>query len=107
MLLTTTTAAHDLAHQLLAALPAQVPNPGPVAPPGSEKLTQILSYLKWIALGACAVAFMGGIIAFTAGRVVDNRRYGNTGALMMLAAVGGAILFGVGPTVLNSFAGTG
>ena len=65
MLLTTTTAAHDLAHQLLAALPAQVPNPGPVAPPGSETLTQILSYLKWIALGACAVAFMGGIIAFT------------------------------------------
>lgn len=105
MLLTTT---HDLTHQLLAALPAQdVPNPAPAAPPGAEKLTQILGYLKWIALGACAVAFMGGIIAFTAGRVVDNRRYGNTGALMMLAAVGGAILFGVGPTVLNSFAGTG
>ena len=97
-------AATDAAVHVALVLPAQVPNPGPTAPPGSEKLTQILSYLKWIALGSCAVAFMGGIIAFTAGRVVDNRRYGNTGALMMLAAVGGALLFGVGPAVLNGFA---
>lgn len=89
-------------------LPTQggVPNPAPAAPPGSEKLTQILGYLKWMALGACAVAFMGGLIAFTAGRVIDNRRYGNTGSLMMLAAVGGALLFGIGPAVLGSFSGT-
>ena len=108
MLLTTTTAAHDLAHQLLAALPAQgVPNPAPENPPGFEKLTQILGYLKWIALAACGAAFLGGVIAFTAGRLVDNRRYGNTGALMMIAAFGGALLFGIGPQILNSFAGTG
>lgn len=95
----------EFAHHGLAWLPAQVPNPGPTAPPGSEKLTQILGYLKWLALGACAVGFLGGVIAFTAGRVVDNRRAGNSGALMMIAAVGGAILFGIGPAILNGFAG--
>ena len=101
---------HDLitssAAHVVALVPAQVPNPGPTAPPGSEKLTEILGYLKWLALGACAIAFMGGLIAFTAGRVIDNRRYGNTGSLMMLAAFGGALLFGIGPQVLNGFAGT-
>ena len=99
------TTAHDLAHHAAVVLPVQIPNPGPVAPPGSEKLTQILGYLKWLALGACAVGFLGGLIAFTAGRVVDNRRAGNSGALMMIAAVGGAILFGIGPAILNGFAG--
>lgn len=97
-------AVHDAAAHAALVLPAQVPNPGPAAPPGAEKLTQILSFLKWLALGACAVGFMGGLIAFTAGRVVDNRRSGNTGALMMIAAVGGALLFGIGPAVLNGFA---
>ena len=102
---------HDLvasssAHSLVL-LPAQgVPNPAPQAPPGAQKMEQILSYFKWIALGACAVAFMGGLIAFTAGRVIDNRRYGNTGSLMMLASIGGALLFGIGPQILNTFAGT-
>jgi hypothetical protein len=86
-------------------LPDQVPNPGPAAPPGSDKLTQILSYLKWGALAACAAAFLGGVIAFTAGRVIDNRHYGKTGAMMMISAVGGAMLFGVGPAILNGFAG--
>jgi hypothetical protein len=106
MLLTTVHAAHDLTVHALAALPTQqVPNPAPAAPPGSEKLNQILSYLKWLALAACAVGFLGGVIAFTAGRVVDNRRAGNSGALMMIAAVGGAILFGIGPAILNGFAG--
>ena len=103
---------HDLVSSAtayaVALAPTQggIPNPAPAAPPGSEKLTQILGYLKWLALGACAVAFMGGLIAFTAGRVIDNRRYGNTGSLMMLAAVGGALLFGIGPAILSGFAGT-
>lgn len=105
MLLTALASAHALTGHLLTGLPVQVPNPGPVAPPGSEKLTQILSYLKWGALAACAAAFLGGVIAFTAGRVIDNRHYGRTGAMMMIASVGGAMLFGVGPALLNGFAG--
>lgn len=107
---------HDLAHQVITqAQPPNggggngggpVPNVGPIAPPGAGAMNNILGYLKWMALAGCAVAFMGGLIAFTAGRVIDNRRYGNTGSLMMLASIGGALLFGIGPQILNTFAGT-
>lgn len=105
-------------HLLLAGLPAQggggggQPGPppvlkGPAAPPGFQQILQIGGYLQWGALIACAVAFMAGVIAFTAGRVIDNRHYGKTGAMMMISSIGGALLFAIGPQFITTFSGTG
>ena len=63
---------HDLAHQVITqAQPpggggnggGQVPNVGPIAPPGASAMNNILGYLKWMALAGCAVAFMGSMQA--------------------------------------------
>jgi hypothetical protein len=69
-------------------------------------LVNIIAYLKWGALAAIVAAFFGGLIAFTAGRLIDNRRAGNVGALMIIAAFGGGILYGIGYLLIRSFTHT-
>lgn len=95
---------HTLA-EAAGTLLAQLPNPGPAAPPGAEKLTQIIGYVKWIAGAALIVGFFGGLAIFAGGRMADHHRFGRMGAITMMASLGGAILYGVGYTLITSFAG--
>jgi hypothetical protein len=81
-----------------------VPNPAPVPPPGSEKLNTILSYIKWLALIGAVAGFFAGLIVFAAGRIVDHRRAGTYGSMMILSSMGVALLFGLGPQLIQSFA---
>lgn len=81
-----------------------LPDPGPVAPPGAEQITEVISYLRWGAGGAIVAAFLGGLILFTGGRMADNHRFGRMGTLTMIAAVGGAFLYAVGWQILNTMA---
>lgn len=48
-----TTLAHDTAMTLLA-----VPNPSPIAPPGSDGFITVLNWVFWIALAAGVLGFM-------------------------------------------------
>ncbi|WP_067484282.1 hypothetical protein [Actinomadura hibisca] len=53
--------------QVVAALPADIPNPAPVDPTGgSQGINLLLSYTKWGVLIACGVVAVasGGLIAF-------------------------------------------
>lgn len=45
---------------------AQVGNPTPEAPPGSEKILQLVRYLTWFVLlsGVCGITYAGGKFAW-------------------------------------------
>lgn len=92
----------DALGPMLAQLP---PDPGPVAPPGADKITDVVSYVKWGAGLALLAGFFGGIAVFTGGRLVDHHRIGRVGTIMMMSSLAGAILYGIGYTVLSQFAG--
>lgn len=97
-----------ITHTLLEALGpalAQIPNPGPIAPPGADKITNVVGYVKWAAGLALVAGFFGGIAVFTGGRLVDHHRIGRVGTIMMMSSLAGAILYGIGYTVLSQFAG--
>lgn len=99
-----------LAQHTLAVLPVellptqQIPNPPPVAPPGAEKITQVVGFIKWGAGLALMAGFFGGLVAYAGGRLVDHHRYGRVGSTMMIASLFGALLYGIGYTMITSFA---
>jgi hypothetical protein len=107
--------AHHLTQHMLAVtadvlsghgVPAQgLPNPAPVAPPGAEKITQVVGYIKWAAGLALLAGFFGGLVTFAGGRLVDHHRYGRMGSTMMIASIFGGLLYGIGYTMISSFAG--
>jgi MFS family permease len=90
---------------VLAAAGAPIPTVGNGPPPGSEKLLTIVGYVKWVAGAGIIACFLGGIVAFTAGRMFDHHRTGRMGMIFMMAAGVGAMLFAVGPQLLNTLAG--
>lgn len=105
----------SLAHHTLYLLPTelvsadlvpvqQIPNPPPVAPPGAQKITQVVSYIKWGAGLAIIGCFFGGLVTFAGGRLVDHHRYGRMGSTMMIASIFGALLYGIGYAMITSFA---
>lgn len=85
-------------------LAGQIPNPSPTAPPGSEKILEIIGYIKWGAGLALVAGFFAGVLVFAGGRWVDHHRAGRIGTVMILASLAGALLYGVGWTMLSSFA---
>lgn len=76
-------------------------------PPGSEKILTIVGFVKWGAGVAIIACFLGGVVAFTAGRMFDHHRTGRVGLIFIMAAGVGAVLFAVGPELLNTLAGPG
>ncbi len=93
---------------LQALYPAQgpiIPNPGPVQPPGSEKIVSVVGMVKWGAGVALLIGFFVGLACWAGGRWVDHQRAGRTGTMMMLCAVVGAIFYAIGYQVISQFAG--
>jgi hypothetical protein len=99
-----------LAHQTLSLLPAElvpaqsIPNPPPVAPPGAEKITQVVGYIKWGAGLALLAGFFAGVLVFAGGRWIDHHRAGRVGSTMIIASLFGGLLYGIGYTMITSFA---
>lgn len=87
--------------------PSGIPNPDPTAPPGSTEILGVVGNIKWIAGGALVAGFFGGLIAWVAGRLIDHHRFGRIGLIMMLCAVGGGLLYGIGYQLISHFAGSG
>ena len=83
-----------------------IPNPAPVAPPGAEKILELVGNLKWGAGVALLVGFFGGLLVWAGGRWVDHHRAGRVGVIMMLCALAGGILYGIGYQLISHFAGT-
>lgn len=98
--------AHVVGPHLLATVLAQFPpNPAPQPPPGADRITSVLGYVKWGAGIALLIGFFAGVAVFSGGRLVDHHRIGRVGTMMMMSSVAGAILYAIGYTVLSQFAG--
>ena len=89
------------------ALAQQLPNPAPAPPPGSEKILEVVAQAKWGAGLALVMGFFVGLIVWAGGRWVDHHRAGRIGLVMMLCAIAGGLLYGIGWQVISYFAGTG
>lgn len=83
-----------------------LPNPTPVAPPGSDAILKVVGYSRWGAGLALLIGFFMGLVVWAGGRWVDHHRAGRIGLIMMLCAAAGAILYGIGYQVINHFAGS-
>ncbi|HTK63020.1 MAG TPA: hypothetical protein VL595_11610 [Pseudonocardia sp.] len=102
--------AHIATHHAITlaanVAPAQsLPNPAPVAPPGAEKITQVVGYIKWGAGLALLAGFFAGVLVFAGGRWVDHHRAGRVGSTMIISSLFGGLLYGIGYTMISSFAG--
>nr|WP_181716184.1 hypothetical protein [Cryobacterium sp.]QJS06040.1 putative membrane protein [Cryobacterium sp.] len=91
-------AANDFA----AALPLQIPDPDPVQPPGTEGVTTILSWLKWI-----GYVVIGGaiIIGGTLIAISFRRGEGHDALPKILWPMGGAIVIGAGAAWITTLSG--
>lgn len=97
---------YPLAQHLTGLLdPGVVPNPPPGAPPGSDKILTIIGYVKWAASAALITGFFAGVVVFAGGRAVDHHRAGRVGSMMIIASLFGALLYGIGYTMISTFAG--
>lgn len=85
------------------ALPAEVPNPPPAAPPGlGAFVTQVLGYSKWIILALAVLCIM-----VCAAMIIAGRRQRSATAYSGLEGIawiiGGIGVAGFGPLVLLAF----
>lgn len=83
-----------------------IPNPPPQPLPGNAagQVQKVVGYIKWVAGLGLAGLFFAGLVAFSAGRVIDHRHYGRVGTMMMICSLGGALLYASGYSLISSFA---
>lgn len=95
-----TTAA--LADLLLAASShlATLPDPDPVQPPGTEGLTTLLGWVKWIGLAVCV---LGLIAAGTVMAIQSRRGEGGEHAGKIGMALGGVIIISAATSLVGFF----
>lgn len=91
--------------QAVIVLAGPLPNPEPVAPPGADKILALVGNAKWGAGVALLLGFFVGLMVWAGGRWVDHHRAGRMGVIMMLCAMAGGILYGVGYQLISHFAG--
>ncbi|UUV32076.1 hypothetical protein NQK81_01125 [Amycolatopsis roodepoortensis] len=84
---------------------AQIPNPAPLEPPGAKQILGVVGNVKWAAGIALLIGFFAGLVVWAGGRWIDHHRAGKVGLVMMLCAIGGGILYGIGWQAINYFAG--
>jgi len=74
---------------LLATILTAVPDPSPIQPPGTQGLTSIMGWVKWVALAICII----GLIVAGAMMAIQSRRgEGGEHAGKIGMALGGVIV---------------
>ena len=86
----------------LAGHLADVPNPDPTPPPGTDGVNTMLSWLKWIGYSVVAGAM---IIGGTMIAVSFRRGEGHDALQKVLWPMAGAIVIGSGATWISTLAG--
>lgn len=90
------------AADIAAAMPAQIPNPAPVQPPGTGGFTLAISWIKWVGFALAGVAIvLAAIRMFFASRRGEGGEH--VGALGWI--LGGVILIGAGAGLVGSLMG--
>lgn len=89
------TAAHDLA----VAIPAQLPDPAPVQPPGTDGLLSIMGWAKWVALALCIMGLVaaGAMMSWQSRRGEGGEHVGkigmSLGGVIVISAAGALVGF--------------
>ncbi len=91
--------------QAVIVLADSLPNPAPVPPPGADKILGLVGNAKWGAGVALLLGFFVGLMVWAGGRWVDHHRAGRMGVIMMMCAMAGGVLYGVGYQLISHFAG--
>lgn len=84
--MSTLLAIHESITHLVTVAAANVPDPGNgTAPPGSQKFTDVLGWLKWVALGVAVagVIILGARLTIDNGRGEGGRHLGSLGYIMV------------------------
>lgn len=82
--------------------PLALPDPAPVQPPGTEAITTILGWAKWIGLAVCIL----GLIGAGAVMAVQSRRgEGGEHAGRIGWALGGAIIISAAVSLIGFVSG--
>lgn len=89
MLLTIAGAAGDVLATVPQQVIAQVPDPDPIQPPGTEGFTSIMGWAKWVALAVCVLGLfaVGALMAIQSRRGEGGEHVGRLGM-----ALGGVII---------------
>ncbi|GAA3736855.1 hypothetical protein [Micromonospora maritima] len=87
------TSVQGVATDVIAA-----PDPGNIAPPGSDKILTILGWVKWI---VTAVA-VGGAMFIGAKMAIAHRRGDDTNTSALGWWLAGCVLLGVGPQLVDA-----
>lgn len=92
------TASHDLA----AFIPAQIPDPAPVQPPGTEGFLSIMGWAKWVALALCIMGLVaaGAMMSWQSRRGEGGEHVGKIGmalgGVIVISAAGALVGFLMG-----------
>ncbi|HEY9315023.1 hypothetical protein [Williamsia sp.] len=80
---------------------AQIGTEAPVAPPGVDKFNLLLSWVKW---GGIILAIAGLVIGGVALAYERNGGHGGDAKAKIMAAMIGAVVIGLAPTLVNQLA---
>ncbi|MEK8229338.1 hypothetical protein NKG05_30685 [Oerskovia sp. M15] len=83
-------------------IPAQLPNPSPIQPPGTEAVSTILGWAKWVGLMVC---ILGLVAAGTLMAVQSRRGEGGEHVGKIGMALGGVIVISAAVTLVGFISG--
>lgn len=92
------TASTDLA----ALIPAQIPDPAPVQPPGTEGFLSIMGWAQWVALALCIMGLVaaGAMMSWKSRRGEGDEHVGKIGmalgGVIVISAAGALVGFLMG-----------
>lgn len=99
MLLTIAGAAGDVLATVPQQVIAQVPDPDPIQPPGTEGFTSIMGWAKWVALAVCVLGLfaVGALMAIQSRRGEGGEHVGRLGmalgGVIIISAAGALVAF--------------
>ena len=101
MIIEAISTAGDLA--VLASTQAGLPDPAPIQPPGTEGLTAILGWARWVALAVCILGLFaaGALMAVSSRRGEGGEHVGKIGM-----ALAGVIVISAAVALVGFLAGT-
>lgn len=90
-------------HHVLTAIPmANLPNPTPTQPPGTDKLNTLINWGAWIVLFACLVGFFVSVAKLVQGAHTGREMDGMRGLVLSLV---GCILVGAAGGIVAAITG--
>ncbi|MBL5975506.1 MAG: hypothetical protein ACTHX2_00695 [Microbacterium sp.] len=94
--------AIQTAVEVAAVLPADLPNPDPVQPPGTDGFTSIMGWAKWVALAVAILALfaVGAMMGLNSRRGEGGEHVGKIGMIL-----GGVVLISAAVALVGFLSG--